>query len=58
MASGGLWRQAAAFASGAEKDLDDWLGPVALAAGYSGSPCLLALPTRWPGGSPSRKGGS
>ncbi len=38
MASGGLWRQAAAFASGAEKDLDDWLGPVALAAGLLGQP--------------------
>ena len=38
MASGGLWRQAAAFASGTEKDLDDWLGPVALAARLFGQP--------------------
>lgn len=38
MASGGLWRQAAAFASGTEKDLDDWLGPVALAARLLGQP--------------------
>ena len=36
MASPGLWQQAAAFASGAEKDLDDWLAPVALAAGLLG----------------------
>ena len=38
MASGGLWRQAAAFASGTEKNLDDWIGPVALAAGLLGQP--------------------
>lgn len=38
MASPGLWQQAAAFASGAEKDLDDWLGPVAVAAGLLGRP--------------------
>ena len=38
MAAGGLWRQAAAFASGTEKDLDDWLGPVAVAAGLLGQP--------------------
>ena len=33
MASPGLWQQAAAFASGAEEDFDDWLAPVAVAAG-------------------------
>jgi hypothetical protein len=38
MASPGLWQQAAAFASGAEKDLDDWLAPVAVAAGLLGRP--------------------
>jgi hypothetical protein len=38
MASGGLWRQAAAFASGTEKNLDEWLGPVALAARLLGQP--------------------
>jgi len=31
-----LWQQAAAFASGAEEGLDDWLAPVALAAGLLG----------------------
>jgi GTPase-associated protein 1, N-terminal domain type 2/GTPase-associated protein 1, C-terminal domain/GTPase-associated protein 1, middle domain len=38
MASPGLWQQATAFASGAEKDLDDWLAPVAVAAGVLGRP--------------------
>jgi hypothetical protein len=38
MASPGLWQQAAAFASGEEKDLDDWLAPVAVAAGLLGTP--------------------
>ena len=50
MASGGLWRQAAAFASGTEKDLDDWLGPVALAAGLHGqplSPAVTDAVARW-----------
>jgi len=50
MASGGLWRQAAAFASGTEKDLDDWLGPVALAAGLYGqplSPAVTDAVARW-----------
>ncbi len=32
----GLWQQAAVFASGAEENLDDWLAPVALAAGLLG----------------------
>jgi hypothetical protein len=36
MASSGLWQQAAAFASGAERGLDDWLAPVAVAAGLLG----------------------
>ena len=38
MACPGLWQQAAAFASGAEQDLDDWLAPVAVAAGLLGRP--------------------
>jgi hypothetical protein len=33
MAAGALWRQASAFASGSEKGPDDWVGPVAAAAG-------------------------
>lgn len=33
MATQGLWRQAAVFASGSERGPDDWLGPVAAAAG-------------------------
>jgi hypothetical protein len=33
MATDGLWRQATAFASGSEQGPDDWLGPVAAAAG-------------------------
>jgi hypothetical protein len=32
----GLWQQAAAFATGSETRLDDWLGPVTLAAGLLG----------------------
>jgi len=36
MAAPGLWQQAAAFASGAEGSLDDWLPPVAVAAGLLG----------------------
>jgi hypothetical protein len=50
MASAGLWRQATAFASGTEKDLDDWLGPVALAArllGQSLSPGVTDAVARW-----------
>lgn len=42
LAPPGLWQQAEAFASGTEKDLDDWLGPVAVAAGLLGRP-LSAL---------------
>jgi GTPase-associated protein 1, N-terminal domain type 2/GTPase-associated protein 1, C-terminal domain/GTPase-associated protein 1, middle domain len=38
MACDGLWQQATAFASGAETDLDDWLAPVAVAAGLLGKP--------------------
>jgi len=38
MAVPGLWQQAAVFASGTEHDLDDWLAPVALAAGVLGRP--------------------
>jgi hypothetical protein len=33
MSTDGLWRQAAAFASGAEEGPDDWYGPVAAAVG-------------------------
>ena len=36
MACAGLWQQAAAFAGGGEASLDDWLGPVAAAAGLLG----------------------
>ena len=36
MASEGLWQQATAFASGTEEGPDDWLGPVAAAAGLLG----------------------
>ncbi len=36
MACSGLWQQAAAFAAGTERGLDDWLAPVAVAAGLLG----------------------
>ena len=36
MAAPGLWRQAMVFASGAEESFDDWLAPVAAAAGLLG----------------------
>lgn len=36
IATEGLWRQAMAFASGAEEAPDDWLGPVTAAAGLLG----------------------
>jgi GTPase-associated protein 1, N-terminal domain type 2/GTPase-associated protein 1, middle domain/GTPase-associated protein 1, C-terminal domain len=36
IAAPGLWKQAAAFASGAEQSLDDWLAPVAVAAALFG----------------------
>jgi hypothetical protein len=36
MAAPGLWQQAMVFASGAEESLDDWLAPVAAAAGLLG----------------------
>jgi hypothetical protein len=36
MACPGLWQQATAFAAGTERDLDDWLAPVAVAAGLLG----------------------
>jgi GTPase-associated protein 1, N-terminal domain type 2/GTPase-associated protein 1, middle domain len=38
MGCAGLWQQAAAFASGEEASLDDWLAPVAVAAGLLGRP--------------------
>ena len=51
MAAPGLWQQAAAFASGAEEDLDDWLAPVAVAAGLLGRPLSARrCRTRSPGG--------
>jgi hypothetical protein len=36
MKAPGLWQQAAAFAAGTETGLDDWLGPVTVAAGLLG----------------------
>ncbi|MGH3202351.1 MAG: GTPase-associated protein 1-related protein [Streptosporangiaceae bacterium] len=36
MACPGLWQQATVFAAGTERDLDDWLAPVAVAAGLLG----------------------
>ncbi len=36
MACSRLWQQATAFASGTERGLDDWLAPVAVAAGLLG----------------------
>ena len=36
MAAPGLWQQATVFASGTEENLDDWLAPVAVAAGLLG----------------------
>jgi hypothetical protein len=50
MASAGLWQQAAAFASGSEGSLDDWLGPVTAAAGLLGrqlSPGETDAVARW-----------
>ena len=38
MAAPGLWQQAAAFASGTETGLDDWLAPVTAAAALLGRP--------------------
>ena len=57
MATAGLWQQAAVFSSGTEEDLDDWLAPVAVAAGVLGRPCPPVRPTPWPGGCPPRPGG-
>jgi len=50
MAAPGLWQQAAAFASGAEASLDDWLPPAAVAAACSAGGYRRPRPTRWPGG--------
>ena len=36
MACSGLWQQATAFATGTERGMDDWLAPVAVAAGLLG----------------------
>jgi hypothetical protein len=50
MAAPGLWQQAAVFASGTERDLDDWLAPVAVAAGVLGqrlSPGLADIIVCW-----------
>ncbi len=38
MATPGLWQRAAAFATGSEETLDDWLAPVTAAAGLLGRP--------------------
>jgi hypothetical protein len=46
----GLWRQAAAFAAGSETRLDDWLGPVTVAAGLLGGQLSAAqadVVARW-----------
>lgn len=50
MATAGLWQQAAAFAAGTEKGLDDWFAPVAVAAGLLGrrlSPVEADAVARW-----------
>lgn len=50
MAASGLWRQAEAFASGAETSLDDWLAPIAAAASLLGqtlSPAQVDAVARW-----------
>jgi hypothetical protein len=50
MASPGLWQQAAAFASGAEDSLDDWLPAVAVSAALLGrrlSPGQADTVARW-----------
>jgi GTPase-associated protein 1, N-terminal domain type 2/GTPase-associated protein 1, middle domain len=50
MATDGLWRQAAAFASGTEAGPDDWLGPVAAATGLLRgrlSACETDAVVRW-----------
>jgi hypothetical protein len=50
MVCSGLWQQATAFASGTERGLDDWLAPVALAAGLLGrklSPVEADAVARW-----------
>jgi hypothetical protein len=57
MASPGLWQQAAAFASGAEGGPDDWLPPVAVAAGLLGrrlSPLEADAITQWLPGAADR----
>jgi hypothetical protein len=57
MAAPGLWRQATAFASGAETSLDDWLPPVAAAAGLLGralSPADTDVVARWIAGAVGR----
>ncbi|MFY9931577.1 MAG: hypothetical protein WAK82_26600, partial [Streptosporangiaceae bacterium] len=57
MACAGLWQQAAAFAAGGETSLDDWLGPVAVAAGLLGrtlSPAETGAAARWLPGAADR----
>jgi GTPase-associated protein 1, N-terminal domain type 2/GTPase-associated protein 1, middle domain len=57
MACAGLWQQAAAFAAGDEASLDDWLGPVAVAAGLLGralSPAETSAAARWLPGAAGR----
>jgi GTPase-associated protein 1, N-terminal domain type 2/GTPase-associated protein 1, middle domain/GTPase-associated protein 1, C-terminal domain len=50
MAAPALWQQAAAFSSGSEQGLDDWLAPVAVAAALLGRrlpPAELDAVARW-----------
>lgn len=50
LAAQGLWRQAQPFSSGQETTLDDWLAPVAVAAGVLGQPLPPGVPeavARW-----------
>jgi hypothetical protein len=57
MACSGLWQQATAFASGTERGLDDWLAPVAVAAGLLGrklSPAEAGAVARWLPGAADR----
>ena len=45
LACAGLWQQATAFATGGEASLDDWLGPVVVAAAALGRPLSAAETT-------------
>jgi GTPase-associated protein 1, N-terminal domain type 2/GTPase-associated protein 1, middle domain/GTPase-associated protein 1, C-terminal domain len=57
IAAPALWRQAAPFASGAERSFDDWLPAVAVAAALLGRPVASAereAMSRWIGGAITR----